>query len=169
MFHPDQEPLSSLEERLRSWVPASGGLDCDRMLFEAGQAQGRASNQARTATPLWKWMTAASLLLASGLGMAWHHERSQRRALELNLVKLAEPPAVVSSPVLIAERQGIAERHGNEPAVDPTSYLALVRQVDRLEDAADIEPDHAAPRVRPADQPRPAPLRPRDWDRVISL
>src|SRR5208337_3824672 len=76
-------------------------------------------------------------------------------------------PAVVSTPELIAERQE------TERAVDPTSYLALVRQVNRLEDAANFEPHRTAPeavpKIRAADPPRAAPLRPRDWDRVISL
>src|SRR4029077_18348169 len=83
MFNPDQNPVSPFEERLRSWVPSARGLDRDRMLFEAGRAQGQESLRARTSARLWKLATAAALLLASGLGMAWHSERSQRRDLEL--------------------------------------------------------------------------------------
>ena len=167
MFNPDEDHLSSLEERLRSWVPSPGGLDRDRMLFEAGRAEVQGPIQAGTSARLWKYATAVAVLLASGLGMAWHYERSQRRALELTFARLAPPPAVVSTPELIAERQE------KERVVDPTSYLALVRQVNRLEDAANFEPHRTAPgtvpSVRAADPPRAAPLRPHDWDRVISL
>jgi hypothetical protein len=169
MFNPDQDHLSSLEKRLRSWVPSAGSLDRDRMLFEAGRAEVQGPIQAGTSARLWKYATAAAVLLASGLGMAWHTERSQRRALELTFARLAPPPPapLVATPELIAERQE------KERAVDPTSYLALVRQVNRLEDATDLEPHRTAPgtvpSVRAADPPRAAPLRPRDWDRVISL
>ena len=107
MFNPDQDHLSSLEERLRSWVPSPGGLDRDRMLFEAGRAEVQGPIQAGTSARLWKYATAAAVLLASGLGMAWHNERSQRRALELTFARLAPPPPApfVSTPELITERQ----------------------------------------------------------------
>jgi len=168
MFNPDQDHLSSLEERLRSWVPSPGGLDRDRMLFEAGRAEVQGTIEAGTRANLWKFATAAAVLLASGLGMAWHNERSQRRALELTFARLAPPPPapLVATPELIAERQE------KEAAIDPTSYLALVQQLKHL-DATNLEPQRTAPgtvqRVRAADPPRAAPLRPRDWDRVITL
>ena len=169
MFNPDEDQLSSLEERLRSWVPSAGGLDRDRMLFEAGRAEVQGPIQAGTRANLWKFATAAAVLLASGLGMAWHNERSQRRALELTFARLAAPPSVPLTPT----PQLITERQEKEPAVDPTSYLALVRQLKRLEDATNLEPQRTAPgtvqRVRAADPPQTTPLRPRDWDRVITL
>jgi hypothetical protein len=168
MFNHDQDPVSSLEARLRSWVPAPGRLDRDRMLFEAGRAQVHGSIQAGTRARMWKFATAAAVLLASGMGLAWHNERSQRRDLELTLASPAPPsPAPIgSTPELVAEHQQ------NQVAVDPMSYLALVRQVKRQEDAVVLEPRRAAPavpRVRAADLPQSAPLHPRDWDRVISL
>ncbi len=169
MFNPDQDHLSSLEERLRSWVPSAGRLDRDRMLFEAGRAQVKGPIQAGTRATLWKYATAAAVLLASGLGMAWHNERSQRRALELTVATLAPPPPApfVATPELMTERQE------KEAAIDPTSYLALVQQLKHLEDATNLEPQRTAPgtvpSVRAADPPQTAPLRPRDWDRVISL
>jgi len=167
MFNPDEDQLSSLEERLRSWVPSACGLDRDRMLFEAGRAEVLGSIPARSHARLWKLATAAAILLASGLGMAWQNERSQRRALELTFARLAPPAALDSQPELMTERQE------KEAAIDPTSYLALVRQVNRLEDSADLEPHRTAPgtfpSVRSADPPQTAPLRPRDWDRVLSL
>ncbi len=165
----DEEHLSSLEERLRSWVPSPGGLDRDRMLFEAGRAGVLGSSPARSHARLWKFATAAAVLLASGLGMAWQYERSQRRSLELTIAKLAPPaPApFLATPELMTDRQE------NETAIDPASYLALVRQVNRPGDAADLEPHRTAkstvPSVRATDPQQTAPLRPRDWDRVISL
>ncbi len=167
MFNPDEDHLSPLEERLRSWVPSAGGLDRDRMLFEAGRAAVQGPSRAGTSGRLWKYATAASVLLALGLRIAWHNERSQRRALELTIARQAPPPALVSTPDLMTERQE------EETNVDPSSYLALVRQLRRLEDATNLEPQRTAPgtvqRVRAADPPQTAPLRPRDWDRVISL
>jgi hypothetical protein len=169
MFNPDEDQLSSLEERLRSWVPSPDRLDRDRMLFEAGRAEARGPIQAGTRANLWKFATAAAVLLASGLGMAWHNERSQRRALELTFARLAPPPpaALVSTPELMTERPE------KEADVYPSSYLALVRQFKRLKDEASLEPHRTAPetvqKVRVADPPHTAPLRPRDWDRVISL
>lgn len=169
MFNPDEDPLSSLEERLSSWMPSAGGLDRDRMLFEAGRAEVQRSLRAGISARLWKYATAAAVLLALGLGMAWHNERSQRRALELTFARLAPPPPapLVSTPELMTERQG------KEAALDPTSYLALVRQLKRLEDATNLEPQRIAPgtvqKVRAADPPQTTPLRPRDWDRVITL
>ncbi len=169
MFNADEDQLSPLEERLRSWVPSPGTLDRDRMLFEAGRAEVQGPIQAETSARSWKYATAAAVLLASGLGMAWHNERSQRRALELTFARLAPPPPApfVATPELMTERQE------KQAAIDPTSYLALVRQVNRLEDASDLEPERTAPgtvpSVRAADLPQTAPLRPRDWDRVIAL
>jgi len=169
MFNPDEDHFSSLEERLRSWVPSAGRLDRDRMLFEAGRAEVQGPIQAGTRANLWKFATAAAVLLASGLGMVWHNERSQRRVLELTFARLAPPPPAP----LVATTELMTERREKEAAVDPTSYLALVRQLKRLEDATNLEPQRTAPgtvpRVRAADPPQTAPLRPRDWDRVISL
>jgi hypothetical protein len=169
MFNPDQDHLSSLEERLRSWVPSPGGLDRDRLLFEAGRAEVQGPVQAGTSARLWKYATAAAVLLAAGLGTAWHHERSQRRALELTYAKPTPPLSATSgsTPELITEGQE------KEAAVDPTSYLALVRQLKRLEDPVNLEPHRTAPgtvpRVRAADPPQSVPLRPHDFDRLISL
>jgi len=168
MFNPDQDHLSPLEERLRSWEPSAGGLDRDRMLFEAGRAESLGSIQARSHARLWRFATAATLVLASGLGMAWHQERSQRRGLELTIARLAPSPALLdATPELMTERQE------NETAIDPSSYLALVRQVNRPEDAAALDshrnPPGSDPSVLADDPPGAAPLRPRDWDRVISL
>ena len=87
MFNPDQDHLSSLEERLRSWVPSAGGLDRDRMLFEAGRAGAQGPIQAVGSASSWRYATAAAVLLASGLGLAWYNERSQRRALGADIRK----------------------------------------------------------------------------------
>ncbi len=160
MFNPDQDQLSSLEERLRLWVPSAGGLDRERMLFEAGRADGRAR--------LWKLATAASILLASGLGVGWIHERGQRRAPEPENSRTLPPAASsVSTPEIVTQHRE------PETVIDPSSYLGLIRQLKRLEGAADFEPHRAAPhsasKVHSAVLPSTTPLRPYDFDRVISL
>jgi len=159
MFNPDQDPLSSLEERLRSWVPAAGGLDRDRMLFEAGRADVQGTVPAGTVARLWRYATAAAVMLASGLGMAWQNERSQRRVLELSSARLAPPAPLLSTPELITERQEKAA------PVDPMSYLGLVRQVKCLEDAASLEPHLAPPRA----SGQPTRLEPYPCDPAIGI
>jgi hypothetical protein len=161
MFNSDQDHMSSLEERLRAWVPDSGGLDRDRMLFEAARAGGSPRS--------WKYATAAAVLLAAGLAFGWHHERRQRRALELAFAKVG-PPSLVTA---VSSQERIAEGPVTAIAIDPTSYLALIRQVKSLEDGASLKPQQLAPdvvtKVRSADLSQPSPLRPHDFDRVISL
>jgi hypothetical protein len=169
MFNPDQDRLSAFEERLRSWQPSPGGLDRDRMLFEAGRAEAQGSTRTGASPRLWRFATAAAVLLTSGLGWAWQNERSQRRALELTVARLAPPHAAPLDPA----SELMAERQEKNSGVDPTSYLALVRQVKRLEPGAFLEPSRDEPRtvqkIRASNPSRTAPLRPRDFDRVIEL
>ena len=169
MSHSDQDAMRAFEERLRSWVPSPGGLDRDRMLFEAGRAEAEGPIRGRISSGFWRLATAAAVLLASGLGWAWQNERSQRRALELAFARPVPPPSVTvgSTSELMTKRQ---ER---ETAVDPTSYLALVQQAKRREQAAILEPERAEPgpvqKIQATSPPRPVPLRPHDYDRVIAL
>jgi hypothetical protein len=167
MFNSDEDPLSTLEARLRSWVPSPCGLNRDRMFFEAGRAGAQGPIQAVGSASSWRYATAAAVLLASGLGLAWLNERGQRRAPEPTSVKAAPPSALVPVPNRMTDRQE------SEAYVDPSSYLSLVRQVNRLEDVAGFDPHATAtggvPSVRAGDSPRTAPLRPRDWDRVTAL
>ena len=109
MFNPDQDHLSSLEERLRSWVPSAGGLDRDRMLFEAGRAEARGSARMRGLEARDGRRGPAGV----GAGMAWHNERSQRRALELafaRLVLLRRRRIGLDAQELITEQPGDRDR-----------------------------------------------------------
>ena len=47
--------LSEFERRLAAWRPAVGGLDRDRMLYEAGRAAARADGRVQS----WRLATAA--------------------------------------------------------------------------------------------------------------
>lgn len=160
MFDPDENDLNMLEERLRSWMPSAGGLDRDRLLFETGRA--------RASARLWKLATAAAILLSFGLGTGWLHERAQRRDVEPALSR-PSPPVVSHPPV----PEVVAERPEPVTPVDPLSYLGLIRQVKNMDDAADFGPHRIAPhrasKVHSADLPTTQPLRPHDFDRVISL
>jgi hypothetical protein len=160
------EPLSDLEHRLRAWQPSSGGLDRDRMLFEAGRAAAGRTVPGGSVR-LWKLATAAAVLAALGLGQGWRTERLHRQAVELSLA--AEMPRPFST-----ERARAASPPRPQPPVtpiDPSSYLALARRAD---------PPGPAPLPGPSGgtsgQPidsggvsSPPPLRPHDLDRVLSL
>src|SRR5689334_5344994 len=105
MFNSDQDRVSDLELRLRSWVPSAEGLDRDRMLFEAGQAAAGAAARAGGMSRWWKFAAGAAAVLAMGLGLAWHSERRQRLALQLAIARSTQPaPApLASTSVLMAE------------------------------------------------------------------
>jgi hypothetical protein len=168
MFNPDKDRVTSLEDRLRQWVPDAAGLDRDRMLFEAGRAQALGSIRAESRARLWKLAAAAAVVLAVGSGFAWHNERNQRLALELALAgaPVTLPATVRSAPELMTE-------HPKREVADPSSYLVLVRQVTNQEDCAEPLPHATTPKAvanpRFADLPATTPLRPRDLNRVISL
>jgi hypothetical protein len=161
------EPLSDLERRLRSWEPASGGLDRDCMLFEAGRAAaGRTVGPGRSVR-LWRLATAAAVVAALGLGQGWRTERLHRQAVELLLA--AELPR----PVPTAQaRPSRPPRH--EPSVtpiDPSSYLALVRRTAPPGPAPLPGPpgDTSGQPIDPGGVSSQPPLRPHDLDRVLSL
>jgi hypothetical protein len=169
MSNRNEDSIRAIEERLRSWVPSAGGLDRDRMLFEAGRAEVQGPVRDNVGSWLWRFATAASLLLASSLGWAWQNERSQRRALELTVTRLASPsPASLGSTVEL-----MTKRQERETSVDPMSYLALVRKVNRLEESPTFEQKRAEPgpvqKMNATSPPRPVPMRPHDFDRVIAL
>ena len=73
-----RDDLTDLERRLAALRPASGGLDRDRMLFDAGRASARAEGRARA----WALSAAASALVAVGLGVGLARERSRALGLE---------------------------------------------------------------------------------------
>jgi len=159
----DEDDLNRLERRLGDWRPSLGGLDRDRLLYEAGRADAVARDRR-----LLKAALAASIaagLAAFGLGAAWRfeHDRNGRLTAELALARLearpdraaphqSVPPAVVSS----------------EPP-DPSSYLALSRRI--VDGRIDFEPPSlpAAPSGDQPSRPRPEPLRVGDRDRLLDL
>ena len=168
MFPLEQHHLNELEARLRQWAPNLGGLDRDRMLFEAGRAEAVGGSRPGPRVWLWKSAAAATVILALGLGLALRHERTQRRNLELALASVGAPPEsiVESPPESIAK---LPEKHNP----GPSSYLVLVRKVKLLEDPVDREPVRTAPdrnQGGPVTAPHSPPLlRAHDLDRVISL
>jgi hypothetical protein len=168
MFPLEQHHLNELEARLRQWAPNLGGLDRDRMLFEAGRAE--ALGGSRPGPKVWLWMpaAAAAVVLALGMGLAWRHERTQRRNLELALASVGSPSqSIIEYPLEAITK--LPEKH----TPDPSSYLVLVRKVKLLEDPVDQEPVQTAPDRNPpgpvSDPHSLPPLRPHDLDRVISL
>jgi hypothetical protein len=169
MFNSDQDRVNDLEQRLRSWVPAAGALDRDRMLFEAGRAAAGAAVRARRISQWWKFAAAGAAVLAMGLGLAWQNERRERLALQLDIARLTKPaPAPVASTSVM-----MAEEHQRAVAPDRWSYLTLVRQVSRIEQGESLESTSTEPttteKVEPTRSLRNAPLRPRDIERVIAL
>jgi hypothetical protein len=115
----DRDPkdnLSALEQRLASWrpTPAAGGVDRDRMLFEAGRAAagGRSG-----------WFASACLaLLALGLGGLLARERGNRRDLEAALAARVDAPPGPSPAAAVAPP-------ARTVALAPDSYLVLTQRM----------------------------------------
>ena len=143
--------LSRTERRIAAWRPSAVAIDRDRMLYEAGRASARAA-----ARP-WQFATAATLLLAVGLG-GWAVRERSRLANELAARSTITLPP--SMPELI------------EPP-DPNSYRALsALPPEGWEMASAIENDLASKSPHPdtAERPtHPTPLRPQDILRVLDL
>ena len=158
--------LSALERRLAAWRPATGALDRDRMLYNAGRAAAAAG--ART----WRLASAALLLATTGLGgllfqqrSLLARERAERIELAARLAAPATAPAALAPPVESAAP--------GPPA--PGSYLALTARLAEgvdfgspPEGGGDREPRMPSP---PSWEPatRPVPLRPIDLQRVLDL
>jgi hypothetical protein len=169
--HPDHDPeidLSAVERRLAAWRPTAGGLDRDRMLYEAGRAAARADGRVRS----WRLATAALILMAVGLGGLLVRERSQRLALELSLALASQikPQHPVGETALPTSRETAAI----EPFA-PTSYFALTSRLgqsilDMSSPGVEFEPKSHRPATGPSDlPPQRRPLQPRDLQRVLEL
>jgi hypothetical protein len=166
--HPEIEnefDLSKLERRLAAWRPASGGLDRDRMLYEAGRAAARADVRIHS----WRLATAALALLTVGLGGLLAHERAQRRVLETSVaiasqIKPARPAGEIALPT-----------PRETPAIEPSSYFALTLRLSRgnpdiSSPDVDFEPKPHRPATGPLQVlPQRQPLQPRDLQRVLDL
>ncbi|SIO60484.1 hypothetical protein SAMN05444166_6409 [Singulisphaera sp. GP187] len=157
----DRDPLvdrNAFEQRLGQWRPAAGGLDRDRMLFEAGRASAGDASLRRFAVG----SIAGLLVVALGLGGLLVHERSQRRFVEAELAAVRHP-VNVDRPTSPAPTVVVA--------ADPNSYLVLTR---RMIDSAPDEFPFTASLPAPAqpslpDEPPLTPLRARQLGRVIEL
>jgi hypothetical protein len=161
--------LTPLERRLVAWQPATGALDRDRMLYDAGRAAALVEARGRSRLLIQPRATAALVLVAVGLGGLWVHERAQRHALERTLAgRMGAPePTPMPAPTL-PERLADLREAG---ALSPSSYLVLTARLvnGRGEDPS---PSGTIPRARPTGdlpEPRLAPLRPRDFDRVLEF
>jgi len=70
--------LAALEASLAALTPRPSTVDRDRLMFLAGRASGASARRRGPASWLWPLATAASLLLAAGLGtLAWLREVDQ--------------------------------------------------------------------------------------------
>jgi hypothetical protein len=161
--------LSEVERRLAAWRPASGGLDRDRMLYEAGRAAARADGRIHS----WRLATAALTLLTVSLGGLLARERAQRRELEtsVSIASRIKPSRPVGEVALPAPREDTAI----EPFA-PSSYFALTTQVARsipeiASMDAEFDPKTRRPSaVNPSERiPQRRPLQPRDLPRVLDL
>src|SRR5262249_43180209 len=75
--HPNREhdpDLTALEDRLATWRPATGALDRDQMLYDAGHAAARADIRISS----WRLATATLALISIGLGGLLVHQESLR-------------------------------------------------------------------------------------------
>jgi hypothetical protein len=115
---PDDDPLSeedqATESLLKDFVPASSGIDRDRLMYLAGRAAAfaeagpRPSHRSRAAGNAWIWPAATAVMSATSLALA---------------IALVIRPAPS-----IAEREGSAPpAHRQEPQIpDPSGMRALV-------------------------------------------
>jgi hypothetical protein len=169
--HPEIErefDMSEVERRLAAWRPATGALDRDRMLYDAGRAA------ARTDGRIWSWRLAmASLaLLTVGLFVLLARERSRGKELEASLA--AATRINPAQPVGELELRASGETPAIE-AVLPSSYFALSARLSRGNpgtSSPDVEfelDDHRPAGGRLELLPRQQPLQPRDLYRVLDL
>jgi hypothetical protein len=162
--YPENE-LNAMERRLAAWRPASGGLDRDRMLYEAGRAAARADDRVQS----WRLAAAALTLLTVGLGGLLAHEQSQRQALETSIAMAARiNPAQPAGEIALPAPKEI-------PAIEPSSYIALTLRLsqgtpDMSSLDRQLEPKpHRVATDRLQVLPERQPLQARDLQRVLDL
>lgn len=168
---PHDHDLNALEQRLRGWQPDGGRLDRDRTLFEAGRAAAGPPRRSTSRALAWPAVTALAATLALAVGLAWRSERAERLALERVLVQ--RPPA----PTAPAEHDPRLLARELDPVPQPHSgsnYLYLIRHLVSEPASGDRgtvseSPPSADRTHRPAPGREPQPLRPRDFNRLITL
>jgi hypothetical protein len=166
----DEGDLNRLESRLGGWRPSLGGLDRDRLLYEAGRADVDARHRAHVRLSLAVSLAATLAAFASGLAWRAEHARGTRLEAELastrveldRLIAAAErtptPPSLVSPGALPAST---SERP------DPFTYLSLTRRIADGRIDLDVRPGGShAPEAVPT---RPKPEAPRVGDREWML
>jgi hypothetical protein len=166
----DEVDLSGIEARLGGWSPSPGGLDRDRLLYEAGRADVDARHRAHIRLSL--AVSLAATLAATVSGLAWkaEHDRGTRLEAELastrveldRLIAAAGRIPTPPSPVLETAIPATAP----EPP-DPFSYLSLSRRIVDGRINLDVRPGRShAPDAGPS---RPTSEAPRVGDRTWML
>ncbi|QDV38768.1 hypothetical protein [Tautonia plasticadhaerens] len=163
------EPLTPLEARLLGWRPSPGGLDRDRMLFEAGRSGALAEARGR----FWRGATAGLVLASIGLVVALIDARVDQGALRDELAAMKARGGVFDASVEPSwgtsstpdPREIAAEPVAPPPiepvALDASSYLAMTRRLVSLDGTLADRPDDPAPIGEPtgAGSASPTPLR----------
>ncbi|MDG3005048.1 hypothetical protein [Paludisphaera mucosa] len=163
----EPDPLIALEGRLAAWLPASGGLDRGRMLYEAGRAAATAERRGafRTLAAATLTLGLASIALATGWGL------ERRRAVAPESERIAGRPdagLARSTPDLARPappRPQVADERGRPFAA--TSYLELTRRIADGRFEPEVQP--RPPGGGSADPPESAPIRVGDRDRFLNL
>ncbi|MFI5454752.1 MAG: hypothetical protein ACHRXM_04815 [Isosphaerales bacterium] len=162
--------LTALECRLGAWQPSASSLDRGRMLYHAGRAAVQAEGRGRP----WRLATAALGLLALGLGGLLVHERSQRHAL---VTARALAPRISRPELARQAGEYVFTAPGETRAIEPpapSSYFVLTSHLAALalEPASPTTGRQGGPPPGPdppAIAPHPAPLRSRDFNRILEL
>jgi hypothetical protein len=172
-----EEHIKALEHRLSTWRPAAGALDRDRMLYDAGQSAARADSRIQ----VWRLATAALLFLTIGLSGLLARQSSlvsrERSLLAHDRMesKRTDLPATFTASGVPAESWRPPVDSAPVERFAPASYFVLTsRFVASGVDASWHEADgatgsHRRDPGRPERAPAPAPLRPRDVQRVLDL
>ena len=127
----ERRELGPIEEALASLRPAVGGLDRDRLMWEAGRASRR--------TPLvWPLATAAVALVAVALA-AWPRQAPEARVVERIVYVTPAPSAPAQAVLLVAPAVLAAEPPETWQPSGP-GYVALrnavlARGIDALPEA----------------------------------
>ncbi len=160
--------MTEVERRLAAWRPATGSLDRDQVLYDAGRAAARADGVGRS----WRVATVALVLVAALLGGLLANERSRCLKLETSLASASgtKPPPQAGEIELPASDK--------TPAIEPfapSSYFVLSARFSRGNpgtSSPDTEfelDNHRRARGRLELLPQERPLQPTDQHRVLDL